>query len=127
MKTTLDYRQFSDSMRIAGATAAISAVKAGESPKSVAEKFGTTLMTVHRWVKKAGDTDAISFKVKGRPTDAPKGNHRKPPVVNYRLLPKALVDVVKAAAIAKVKAGGDIAKVAEDFGIAKLTLTKWVG
>ena len=127
MKNTLDYRQFSDCLRIAGATAAISAVKAGESCKSVAEKFGTTLMTVHRWVKKAEGADAISFKVKGRPTDAPKGNHRKPPVVNYRLLPKALVEVAKASAVAKVKEGEDLAKVADDFGISKLTLTKWVG
>lgn len=126
MKNTLDYRQFSDSLRLAGATAVISAVKAGESCKSVAEKFGTTLMTIHRWVKKA-EGDTIAFKVKGRPTDAPKGNHRKPPVVNYRLLPKALVDVAKASAVAKVKAGEELTKVAEDFGISKLTLTKWVG
>lgn len=127
MKNTLDYRQFSDSLRTAGATAAIHAVQAGESCKSVAEKFGTTLMTVHRWVKKAEGTDAITFKHKGRPTDAPKGKHVKPPVVNYRLLPKALVEVAKASAIAKVKAGEELTKVAEDFGISKLTLTKWVG
>ena len=126
MKNTVDFRQFSDSMRESIANSAINDVKGGSSPKTVAEKYGTTLMTVHRWVKKSEGVTNIAFKPKGRPTDAPKGKHVKPNTINCRMLPKAVVEAVKASSVAKVKEGVDITKVAEDFGITKLTLTKWV-
>ena len=121
----IDYRQLPDALREAGANLAISEVKAGTSEADVAQKFGTTKLTIHRWV---GQGEEVKFKHRGRPTEkeTATSKHSKPIEIDYRALPEALRTAARLSAIAKVKAGESITSVASQFGTTFLTVSHWV-
>lgn len=120
-------RSLPESQRVAIAHNAIGAVKNGMPEAKVAVMYGTTPMTIHRWVTKGIDGD-MHYKKKGRPAEDP--NHvtvQKPSYeIDLRQLTDAQRMAVREASVQKVKAGEPLNATSLKFGVSMLTLSRWI-
>ena len=121
-------RSLPEFQRIAIANDAVNAVHAGKPEKTVAEMYGTTTVTLHRWLKQADRIGNVNYKKKGRPTIDPSHVyvHNKIYEIDLRQLTPAQRDSIRHAAVEKIQMGERIDVTSHLFAVSPHTLHRWV-
>ena len=126
--TAIDLREIPEVAREATAKAVVKRVSAGERQVDLAKEFGTTTITVNRWVKLARKGELV-FHSRGRPssTGTPK-NHKEPAQIDYTLCPPTLAKVVRqtAAKLAFRLSDKKREQIATRFGTTVAVLNHWI-